>query len=394
MRITFVQYGDFGEAVRRFDTGGEETYAAQRYSVDLVRGLRRHAEDVCVICLAASSPEQKHADGVRTLGVRLYRELDEDGLAALVAQQRPTHLVSRSPIVKLLRWATRNGVRTLPLLATSFPRGGLRSALRYRRIARALGDPRIQWIGNHSTNSTRDLRRIGVDPARIVPWDWPPAARPSDWPVKSGLAGGAGPRLFYAGRVQETKGVGDCIRAVALLRQRGIAAELSVAGPGELDAHEQLARELGVEDSVHLLGRIPHRDVVRLMHEHDAVVVPSRHDYPEGLPMTIYDAYCSRSPLLASDHPMFRDKVRPGESALVFPASDPAALADTIERLAGDAPLYARLSAASEAAWQRLQLPVKWGDLLTRWLRDAPDDRRWLAERSLGSGRYDEPATG
>ena len=61
------------------------------------------------------------------------------------------------------------------------------------------------------------------------------------------------------------------------------------------------------------------------MHAHDAVVVPSQHAYPEGLPMTIYDAYCSRSPLIASDHPMFRSKVIDDETAVVFGAGDASA---------------------------------------------------------------------
>ena len=310
MRITFVQYGDFFEAAHRFDAGGDETYAAQRYSVDLVRELKSVFEDVCVICLSVSYSEKVLPDGVRTLGIRLYHDGDEASLTQLVTQQCPTHLVLRSPIVKLLRWSASRDVATLPLLATSFPRGNFRSWLRYRRIARALNASHICWVGNHSTNSANDLHRIGVDQARIIPWDWPPAARPGDWSAKRGLCSRGRIRIFYAGRVQETKGIGDCIRAIGVACRRGLAAQLTVAGTGDLERYRALAEELGLGDAVHFSGRIAHRDVVRLMHEHDVVVVPSQHAYPEGLPMTIYEAYASRTPLVASDHPMFQAKVR------------------------------------------------------------------------------------
>ena len=39
MNLLFVQYGDYGEAFRRLQTKGTETYRAQRYSVDYVSGL-------------------------------------------------------------------------------------------------------------------------------------------------------------------------------------------------------------------------------------------------------------------------------------------------------------------------------------------------------------------
>jgi glycosyltransferase involved in cell wall biosynthesis len=197
-------------------------------------------------------------------------------------------------------------------------------------------------------------------------------------------------RLFYAGRIQDAKGIGECLEAVKRLRERGVAASLDAAGAGEVERYQAMARGLGIAEHVRFLGRIPHRTVVEEMHRHDAVLVPSRHDYPEGLPLTIYDAYCSRSPLVASDHPMFRRQVIDQETALVFRAADPESLASCVARLAADSALYARLSASSLRAWERIQIPVRWGDLLERWLRDTVEDRQWLARHALASGIYDD----
>ena len=389
MRITFVQYGDYREAWHRFERDGEETYAGQRYSVEQVRKLAAQAEDVCVVSVAVDAYEETLSSGVRVLGRRLYREISEAQLAELVAKQRPSHLVVRSPIIPLLRWGLASGVRSLPIFATSFPRAGLRGWIGQRRVASLLNRREIQWVGNHQRNSARALARIGVDPAKVIPWDWPSEITPHAFPAKTRAPSNAPLRLFYAGRIQETKGIGDCLRALARLAECGVPASLTAAGPGAIDSYRVLASQLGVADCVRFLGRIPHRDVVKAMHDHDAVLVPSQHAYPEGLPLTIYDAYCSRSPLIASDHPMFRDQVVDGETALVFRASDSASLAACAQRLSGDAMLYASLSKASLAAWERLQIPVRWGDLLERWLRDRDEDRLWLARHSLASGCYD-----
>ena len=122
----------------------------------------------------------------------------------------------------------------------------------------------------------------------------------------------------------------------------------------------------------------------------DAVVIPSRHEYPEGLPLTIYEALAARTPIIASDHPMFRGALVDEESALIFPETNIVSLASAIARLSTDHSLYRRLSANSERAWQALQLHVTWGDLMERWLADTPIDRQWLFERRLVSGLYDQ----
>jgi glycosyltransferase involved in cell wall biosynthesis len=44
------------------------------------------------------------------------------------------------------------------------------------------------------------------------------------------------------------------------------------------------------------LGVIAAEPVLDEMRNSDAVVVPSRHDYSEGLPNTIFEALASRSP--------------------------------------------------------------------------------------------------
>ncbi|MGW8281584.1 glycosyltransferase (plasmid) [Sphingomonas aurantiaca] len=80
---------------------------------------------------------------------------------------------------------------------------------------------------------------------------------------------------------------------------------------------------------------------------------------------------------------MFRGHIDDGESALIFSAARPRALANAIARLMTDPTLYVRLSNGSARAWHRMQNAVKWDDMINRWMRNTPEDRAWLAEHTL-----------
>jgi glycosyltransferase involved in cell wall biosynthesis len=124
------------------------------------------------------------------------------------------------------------------------------------------------------------------------------------------------------------------------------------------------------------------------MRDADVVIIPSHHEYPEGCPMTIYEALCSRTPIIASDHPMFQNKLKDGTNALIFPAANAVALANCMEKLLANPELYERLSIDSYNAWKKLQIPVKWADMINRWLDNSPENRQWLFEHRISSGRY------
>lgn len=390
-RVLFVQHGDYREAALRFQAGGTETYYAQRHSIDHVADMVRRGMHVTVLCVASDPYEEVLPSGVSTIGIPRSSDglVDVEAVLGVIEREQATHVALRYPGRREIYACLELGVQLLPLLADSFNGRRLRDRARHWRLARALNHPDIHWIGNHNVNAARSLAAIGVKPDRIVPWDWPSMATPEQFPVKAGRNGHASMQLLYVGQLSEPKGVTDCIEATALLRRAGVSVELSLIGKGDTGKLELLARSLGIADAVHVIGAVPHREVLTRMAAHDAVLLASRHEYPEGLPMVMYDAFCSRTPLIASDHPMFRGRAVDGVNAVVFKAAQPESLATAVRRLIDDSALYARLSAESAKAWQRLQIPVKWADLVDRWLRDDEEDRAWLAAHSLGSGLYD-----
>jgi len=394
-RILFIQNGDYREAVRHFAAGGGETYYAQRYSVDFVADLlkREDVESVGVVCIRAEPPYSIETleNGVQAVGVHVDRGGDDAILTAVRAFD-PTHIILRTPRPRILRYAIDRHLPTQCVLADSFESGGwrgFRGRWRNRQLARLLNDDHFAWIGNHSVNASRSLARIGVKPEKIIPWDWPPQVTPGMFKPKS-IQPGCENRpitLFFAGVISVAKGVTDCLEAVAILREKGVQVRFDIAGNVRDEEVRAFVRDHDLANHVTFLGRIEHRDVLRRMHEADAVLVPSRHEYPEGLPMTIYDGLCSRTPLIVSDHPMFRGKIEHGVSGMVFRASEPRDLAKQVERLMSDADLYASISRNAAQAWEGLQLPVTWGELITRFLDGVEGNRAWAAEMCLaGSG--------
>ncbi|WP_216599930.1 glycosyltransferase family 4 protein [Sphingomonas sp. AP4-R1] len=386
MRLTIVQYaGDYREAFERFASGGKATYQAQRYSVDFVGSLAARLEQVSVVCALGDTPSDVVlANGVRAVNVGLGEPLDVDRLLQAVAATRPDRLCIVTPVAGLIRWGIAQRLPMLLTLADSFKTAGLREKLRAWRLARLLAHDRVEWIGNHGLNACLSLLSIGASPRKVIPWDWPPSFNPHDRAAKARAAGPA--RIVYVGAIEEAKGVGDVLEAVALLRGEGVAAEATFYGAVKAPDLPAMAERLGLGGVVRFAGLVANEDVPGIMAAADYVVVPSRHEYPEGLPLTIYEALASRTPLVASDHPMFRGALVDGRSARIFAAGSPRALADALAGLERAPALYAALSEGGAAAWDALQLPVTWGALVEHWLEG---EAGWLADHAVASGRYD-----
>jgi hypothetical protein len=389
MRLTIVQYaGDYREAFERFASGGRATYQAQRYSVDFVGSLAQRLEQVVVICAVCDAPyDVVLSNKVRAIGAGLEPGFDPRELRSILARTAPDRLCLTTPMAPLLKWARHNRVRTITAMADYFRKGGPRTRISNWLTARELNRPNVEWVGNHQIGACLSLLDIGVLADKVIPWDWPPSHRPTDYAPRE--RDPSQPlRLVYVGLVDEAKGVGDLLRALQKLKADGVDAFLTVIGRDAGNGMAALAYSLGLGASVRFAGLIPNEDVPAAMREADVVVIPSRHEYPEGLPLTIYEALAARTPIIASDHPMFLGPLTHEQSAVIFPGANADALASAIRRLADDATLYAKLSANSKQAWQALQLPVSFGDLLEKWLSEGPGDREWLWEHRLSSGLY------
>ncbi|WP_013321753.1 glycosyltransferase family 4 protein [Gloeothece verrucosa] len=392
MRILILQYaGDYGETVKLLAAGGDETYYAQKYSVDAVAEIAKKVDEVTTLCCLTEKPYNEMLDnGVRAIGMGFSDQFSTKELLKKIEEYQPTHLIVRMPDRATVDWAIKRRVKTILTLADSFSPKGLRNKIRNFQLANLLNNKQIDWIGNHGISASLSLRDIGVNPNKIIPWDWPSTTTPNSFAPKTLPSEQKTWDILYVGAINEAKGIGDAIEAISILKSKGLSIRLKVAGKGPIESFLIQAKRLEVEKEVKFLGLLPHKTIIPLMNEADVVLVPSRHEYPEGFPMTIYEALCSRTPIVASDHPMFCKNLSHQTNALIFPAGDSRRLAICIEKLLSAPELYENLSLASYETWKNLQLPVKWAELINRWLFDSPENQQWLFEHRLSSGKYRE----
>ncbi|MEG3921540.1 glycosyltransferase family 4 protein [Microcoleus sp. T3_A4] len=391
MRLVIVQYaGDYAEAFERLAKGGSETYYAQKYSVDAVTEMAKRAESVTVICcMTPEFNDRVLENGVRAIGCGFNYKIDSQKLIELIAQQKPTHLVLRTTFPDLFKWAIKNEIKTIAVFAESIATKTWRNKYRNYFLSQLLNNEQIEWVGTYGITSSLLFKEIGVKADKIIPWDFLLESNPGSLSPKTIPADIKKIQLFYAGSLVQSKGVGDILRAVAKLRERNnISVHLKMAGKGEEEFFAQRVEELQIKDCVDFLGIVPTQSLEPLMRESDLVLVTSRHEYPEGFPLTIQHALRTRTPIVASDHPMFKTHLKHRINSMIFEAGNSLALAECIEKVISDSALYHNLSVASHSTWQELRLPVKWADLIDRWLDDSPESKQWLFEQRLASGAY------
>jgi len=156
------------------------------------------------------------------------------------------------------------------------------------------------------------------------------------------------------GRVEATKGQAYLIEAVATAMERHPAMRLLLCGEISDERYrgqcEQIARRSGVADRVMFLG---HRDdVVRFLSASDIVVLPSV--CGEAFPRAIIEAMALGKPVVATDVGGTREAIFDGVTGFVVSPRDPGALADRIDRLAGNEAMRLSMGRAAQCRAEAL----------------------------------------
>ena len=167
--------------------------------------------------------------------------------------------------------------------------------------------------------------------------------------------------LLSVCRLTEQKGLDVAVRALRAVRQRHPDTVLLVLGEGpERATLERLAADLEVADAVLLPGRVG--DVGMLLRRAELLVHPVRW---EGFGLAVLEAMVAGLPIVASDVSSIPEIVQDGETGLLVPPDDPAALADAISSVLDDegrAVAYGRSGrerARSEFSVERMALRTR-----------------------------------
>jgi colanic acid/amylovoran biosynthesis glycosyltransferase len=159
------------------------------------------------------------------------------------------------------------------------------------------------------------------------------------------------PVLLCPADLYPVKGHEHLLRAMAILKQKGVACTLRLAGEGHLqETLQRLAQQLALGPMVEFLGRVPHDRLLDWYRrrEIDLVILPSvdlGNHLHEGIPVSLMEAMAQGVAVVSTTTGGIPELLRDGAGVLV-PPQDPAALAEAIERLIGDRESREQLAAA------------------------------------------------
>lgn len=247
---------------------------------------------------------------------------ESHGLADVVAAEMP-HLLGESTTApsaaKLRRLAWRE-------------RRVWKRAGAYLAITRALADELTTRFGSRANVY------VVPDGAR------PQAVAPS--------RAGAGDRFVaaYAGHLYPWKGVDVFVRALAAVP--GVHGLIIGGHQGEpdLDRVRKLIAELGLASRIELTGLVPPAEVPRRLARASALVLPNTATATSERytsPLKLFEYLSVGRPIVASNLAALREVLTDGQTALLVPPGNPAALGHAIARLQQDPALATSLGAAS-----------------------------------------------
>jgi glycosyltransferase involved in cell wall biosynthesis len=195
------------------------------------------------------------------------------------------------------------------------------------------------------------LLEIGVEPERVTvipsatdPADYPPSVPDAELARELKLPAGV-PVIGKIGHHGAWKGQDVFLKAAAKVLKSRRAVFISIGRDTDGPELGGLVRELGIEDSVRLLGF--RRDVPRLLSLMSACVNAAVEG--EGISGALREALAMGVPVIASDAGGNRELVEPGRTGELFPVRDDQALADKISGLLEDPARAKKLAEAGRA---------------------------------------------
>ncbi|MEA2269343.1 MAG: hypothetical protein QOC64_1953 [Solirubrobacteraceae bacterium] len=171
--------------------------------------------------------------------------------------------------------------------------------------------------------------------------------------------------ILTVGGIEPRKGSLTLLEAFAAARERlaDLRPLLLVAGGAtlfdyrdEIDRFHERAGALRVNGDLRVLGPVSDAELEGLYRAADVFALAS---VKEGFGLVVLEALAAGLPAVVSDLDVFREFLGDGESALLAPVGDAAALADALVRAARDDALAARLRAggrevAARHGWDRV----------------------------------------
>ncbi len=176
----------------------------------------------------------------------------------------------------------------------------------------------------------------------------------------------------FAGTLKEDRNLQNMVRAIGLLRRRGLAVPLWLAGRWATPQYEQeiwrLAAEEGVKDQIHYSGVLPHKEALAL-ESHAGIgmvtILPIQNSL-KTLPIKIFECMALGLPLIYSNFPILKDYIDEYHVGLSVDPESPAQIADAVELLLGNPEMSRQMGQAGKrAVAERFNWPNECAKLLS-----------------------------
>lgn len=156
---------------------------------------------------------------------------------------------------------------------------------------------------------------------------------------------GKGMRIASVGRLHWKKGQDTLLQALQILAQRGIDAQLDIAGEGpEREKLLFVTHLLGLSGRVRFRGALSQADVRQLLAEADIYAHAS---LSEGISNAVMEAMAMELPVVSTEAGGMRELIAHGRDGLLVPPLNPGALADALQTFCEDPDLRSRLGSAA-----------------------------------------------
>ena len=235
---------------------------------------------------------------------------------------------------------------------------------------KALRNVDVEWSPYGTTLETRDERRKTKEGAGL------PLAPAADAASATPSSGGTPQRpephainnkfkILFVGRHIERKGICYLIEAAKYLPRDKF--EIRIVGVGDLT--EQLKQQAAaVNDGAEIIftGKLSPEDLANEYKTANVFTLPAIVDHKgdtEGLGVVLIEAMELGLPIVASNVGGIPDVVVDGESGILVPEKDPAALADAFKRLEADPTLIQKLLAGAR---NRIDKCFTWDGIIER----------------------------
>lgn len=357
------------------DPRNPEAGGAEVHLHEIMRRASSAGHEIVQVSQACSGlPREETLDGVRilrrggrftfNLGLRGWcrRNLDLASFDLVVEDlcKLPFFSPSWSPAPVLVLVPHLFG--TTAFREVAFPLALYVNALE-RLIPRAYRSCRFVAI---SGSTKRDLERRGIPGGSIAV---SPCGIDLDLYTPSPSDSHDPGTILYVGRLKRYKGVQTLIEALSILRERGSDAVLRVVGTGDFRGElERLAERLDLRERIVFTGFVPQESKLDELRNACVAALPSE---KEGWGLTVIEANACGTPVVASDSDGLRDSVRNGETGILVPHGDPAALADALSAVMSDPAMRARMSEAGKAWAGRFRWDITAGEVIDEMSRAA-----------------------